>query len=77
MLRRKDYTHLTLKVFAFISTFSEQVSGWGVYELLHDEEAVPLHEAALYLPDVYGGVQGLAEVHHNAGLENLQHHSQT
>lgn len=53
------------------ATFCKKSSVGRVYQLLHDKEAVALHESSLNLADVYSWVQRLPEIHHNVSPQHL------
>ena len=52
-------------------TFCKKSSVGRVYQLLHDKEAIALHESSLNLANVYSWVQRLSEIHHNVSPQHL------
>ena len=54
-----------------VATFCKKSSVGRVDQLLHDKEAVALHESSLNLTNIYSWVERLPEIHHNVSPQHL------
>lgn len=55
----------------WLDTLGEKCTLRRMNKLFHDKETISLHEAALNLTNVNGGVNGLSQVHHNVSFQHL------